>query len=145
MSSRSETQQVSSSPKMTVDYIKEYFRKFTGRGLPETVNVLTATRCANGIGLEGMVSKEDMKEALTIAKAAKESAAALKNELQQVKTELNRLKSKAPGQGGGAGGGGGDDKMTCNFCGKVGHRWAKCPDRAAAAAKEAAPDGQKDE
>jgi hypothetical protein len=135
----SETQLVSSSPKMTVDYIKEYFRKFTGRGLPETVNVLTATRCANGMGLEGMVSKEDLKEVMTIAKAAKEAAAASKNEVNQLKSEINRLKNKGPGGGQEGGGGAGDAKMTCNFCGEKGHRWANCPKRAAQAKESEAP------
>ena len=86
------------------------------------------------------MSEEKLKEVRDVAKAAKAEVASLKNELNQLKTEVGRLKngSKPPG---GGGGGSGDANMVCNFCGQKGHRWSACPARLAAEAdakKEAA-------
>ena len=142
----SETQQVAASPKMLTEYIKEYFRKYSGRGLPVTVDVLIATRCASSLGGEGGVTREELKEIREMAKTAKAEAAAAKNELNQVKQELNRLKNQNGGKGGqGGGGSGSDDNIKCNFCSEKGHRWANCPKRAAAAAKGDGSEQVKDE
>ena len=138
----SETQQVAASPKMLVEYIKEYFRKYSGRGLPVTVDVLIATRCASSLGGDGGVSKEELKEIRDIAKSAKAETAAVKNELNQVKAELNRLKNNGASP---PGGGGKDANIKCNSCGKTGHRWANCPTRLVAEAEGKSNEAAKDE
>jgi hypothetical protein len=121
---------------MVAEYLKEYLRKYAGRGIPVTVDVLIATRCASTMGGGGGVSDEKFKEVRDMAKAARAETASLKNELNQVKSELNRLKSAGGKGGGGEGGGSKDANITCNYCKAKGHRWATCPKRLAEEAEK---------
>ena len=120
-----ETQTVSSDDKVLADYLKEYFRKYPGRGLPEVIDVIIATR-VTGQRASGGISNEQLEKVREMAKAAKNEVAELKRELGSLKSELGRLKAKPGGPGSEQVGKG----PKCHNCGAFGHIAKNCPDKA---------------
>ena len=117
-----EAQTVSSDDKTLAEYIRQYFRKYTGRGIPEFLDVVVATRVTGERALSG-VTADQLKEVLAVAKAAKSDAAGLQRELASLKAEVTRLKSNKPGK----------DKSElgpqCHKCGEFGHIARNCTNK----------------
>lgn len=134
----SETQAISGNdPKILSEYIKEYLKKYVGRGLPVPIDITLITRVTRGLGSG---SSTAVNEALKIAKDAKaraddavKDAAAARTEARKLQGELDRLRSsvakkkedkdpddkekKAKGKG------------KCFICGSPDHQIADCPER----------------
>ena len=79
-------------------YIREYFRKYSGRGIPEVIDVVLATGVTGQRESSGGVSDEKLKEVAAMAKAAKNEVADLKREISSLKLEIRRH-PKGPGAG----------------------------------------------
>ena len=124
-----ETQGICTTDRMLVAYLKEYFRKYAGRGLPTKVDILLVTR-VSGSQFDVGPMAEALKEAKEAAKAAKTEVASLKSEVGSMKAEMARLKTSFSGlrtQGGPPATGNKDKNMVCHICGEKGHRAANCP------------------
>ena len=119
----SETQTISSEDKIMCEYITEYLRKYAGRGLPEVVDIVIATR-VSGSRAGGGVSQEVVKELVSQAKnSLKSQLDTMKSELANLKSELGRVKS-------GANASNTADKLAgvkCHKCGEFGHLARNCP------------------
>lgn len=126
----SETQAICPTEAVLVAYVKEYFRKYPGRGLPTQVDVLVATHCTvssqgdSAINSKVSEAKEAVKAAQRETKELKSEMNTLKQTVKELKAEMGRLKGKSPPK---ESGGEADEpqpwhkKMTCNKCGKKGH------------------------
>ena len=128
----SETQTVSGDDAVLASYIKEWLRKYPGRGIPETLDVILATRVTGQKGIGG-VTAEQLKEVKEMAKAAKAEVGALKREVAGLRSQLGGEK----GQGAGTNKG-----PKCHACGEFGHIARNCPKAKADAREEA---GEKEE
>ena len=122
----SETQTISNDSKIMMDYISEYFRKYAGRGLPEIVDIVVATR-VSGSRSGGGLSQDAVREIVNTAKNAFTAQInQLKQELGAVKSELGRVKNT-----GTPGGPGtqrpGNPNIKCHYCGETGHVARFCP------------------
>ena len=138
----SETQALSQDDDAIVMYLTEYFKKYTGRGIPVTVDVLVALRvfgARSNSGSPALVN--DLKSML---QASKSEISELKRQLDTVKNQMGQMKNNLSngtpaGKGGkGRGGRGGRgiqgagfernlDYVQCHNCGEFGHYAADCP------------------
>ena len=122
----SETQTVSGDDAVLVLYIKEWLRKYPGRGIPETLDVLLATRVSGTKAASGATSAE-LKELKDAVKSAKSEIGELKSELKRMKQSI---RDSAGREGDRTDAGKGKGKgPTCHFCGERGHIAKNCPNK----------------
>ena len=125
-----ETQTVSNDDAILVAYLKAFFRKYPGVGLPTPLDVMLVTR-VTGQRSAGGVSESQFNELKEKHRATKQEVGELKSEINRIKQELGRIKSAA------GGGGGGNDalknkkkdlsKVQCHLCEEFGHFARDCP------------------
>ena len=123
-----ETQSVSQDNAVLVQYLMEYFKKYTGRGIPVIVDVLVAQRVLGSRGTSG-ASGAEMTAFRDSLKSVRDELKEAKRDLASVKAELGRVKSN---QGPRPGPGGATNpfaNLTCHKCGEKGHKAADCPNR----------------
>ena len=129
----SETSAVTSDDKALVEYIKEYFKKYRGRGLPVAVDVIISARINSS--LSGGVSDAQLKDLAKAVKEAKNEAAEAKREAAETRRELNRMRNNRTT---------GSDQESkgpkCHHCGKFGHIARNCPEKAKNKSSEDAAD-----
>ena len=91
-----------------VNYIREYFRVFAGRGLPEPVctSLVMRLRQTGGKGSTKEIEAE-LKKAKDKATAAEESVKSMKNRMKDLEDAVKKVKEGA----------GGKEKMKCFNCG----------------------------
>ena len=132
----SDTSTVSANDEVMCAYLKEWMRKYGGRGIPELVDLKIATRVAGeqaGIGGLSEQDRKELKEAKEEAKLAKQEAASARNEIRQARQAMERINQKGggpppPGKGTGKGNpAGGGGKGKCFICGEEGHQVGDCP------------------
>ena len=89
-----------------VSYIKEYFRVYAGRGLPEPVctSLVMRMRSTGGKGSTKEIEAE-LKKAKDKASAAEESVKTMKNRMKDLEDAVKKVS------------GAGKDKMKCFNCG----------------------------
>ena len=115
-----EAQSISTDDKTLASYIREYFRKYSGRGIPEVIDVILATRVTGQREMGGGLSDEKLKEVAAIAKKATNEVADLRREISSLKSEIRR-NGKGPV--------GGDKEPRgpqCHKCGEFGHIARNC-------------------
>ena len=112
-----EVQQVfATNPDSMIVYVKEYLRRYRGRGFPVTFDVtIFAKSLAGSSGPAKAVLTEDQKDKLNAAKQAVAKVEQLQSKLASLSEKLATLSGRV-GSGGGTSG-----TKTCNFCGKPGH------------------------
>ena len=138
----SEAASVSTEDAVVALYIKEWLRKYPGRGIPSVIDVVLATRVTGQQRATGGASADQVK-------ALKESVSTLRSDLADVKRELNKLKqtvgnlSNSDDTGGG-GGKGPKGKGPCHYCGEMGHIAKFCPNKAPGAGRNKSDDADKD-
>ena len=122
----SEAQSVSSDDAVLKEYLKEWFRKYPGRGIPETLDIVLATRVSGTRG-SGGVSAEQLKELKDALKSNKSELAEVKRELTRLKQEVKAARPKPgePREGEPKGRG-----PKCHHCGAYGHIARNCPEKA---------------
>ena len=119
----SETQTVSSEDSVLVAYILEWMRKYPGRGIPCTIDVVLATRVSGQRGGSGGgVSAEQLKP-------LKDAANSARSEIADLKRELKSLKAQMASMGREAGDGAGKADRLCHICGEPGHIAKFCPEK----------------
>lgn len=134
----SETQAVGGNDqKILSEYIKEYLKKYVGRGVPVPIDIVLITRVTRGLGSGGSSA---VTEAIKMAKDAKaradeatKEAAGWRTEARKIQSELDRLRSICKGlkpvesdkkKG--------KEKLktgACFICGSTEHQMKDCPDR----------------
>ena len=129
-----ETQSLSADDRAMAEYLREYFKKWSGRGLPEVIDVVIATRVA-GSAKSGGASDALIKEFKEALKAVKADAAEAKRLAVALKSDLGQLKSKVGGLKKGDGGPSGKGPK-CHVCGEYGHFKRDCPHQATDDAEE---------
>ena len=130
----SDTSTVSANDEVMCSYLKEWMRKYGGKGIPELCDLKIATRVAGEVAVASGMSDTDrteIKAAKDAAKLAQQEAAASRAEMRQMRTDIAAMKSKGPaggppGKGKGAGKGAGG-KGRCFICGDEGHQVDACP------------------
>ena len=118
----SETQTVSTDDRVVGDYLREFLRKYAGRGIPEILDLAIATR-VTGMRGTGGVTAEQLRDVMAVAKAAKNEVIELKREISSLKSEIRRA-PKGPG--------GGDKEQRgpqCHKCGEFGHIARNCTNK----------------
>ena len=119
-----ETQSLSQDDTVIQQYLLEYFKKYPGRGLPVTVDVLIAQRVLGKQAKVGGASTEQIKSIVAQLKTLQSELASTKSSLASTRNELNQLKAaKNPGPGGL----GRNPNIVCRACGEKGHIEANCP------------------
>ena len=90
-----EAQSITTDERVRAEYIKEYFKKNPGRGLPDVIDVVLATRVTGSHASNG-ASAEVVKEIKDLQKSAKGEIAELLRELSNLRSELGRVRSRHP-------------------------------------------------
>ena len=112
-------------------YVREYMRKYAGRGLPIVLDPVLATRVRGQTSAEGGCSKEELK----VVRLKSESVAAeLNRSLAQLRKDLKEAINNSNvdvGVGPKKKPGGGKDKsgVKCHNCGEHGHYAKNCPNK----------------
>ena len=138
-----EVQSVCQSDELLRLYLKEWFKKYPGRGIPQPIDLILLVRCMNTVSSNLGVSPEirelrDLARSLKIeANQAKAEAASIKNQFAQLKATINLGGGLAGGRAGRGGRGGrgvfgaGFERdlanVKCHNCGEMGHYAANCP------------------
>ena len=122
----SETQSITLDDKVLCEYIREYFRKYAGRGLPVLIDVVISTRVSGQARAASALSSDEKKKVEDSEKRARKaetSVEAVERKVASLERRLAALEGSGP-----AGGGGPDPRgPKCHKCGEFGHIARNCP------------------
>ena len=133
-----EAQAVSFDDKVLRMYLREYFKKYAGRGIPVTVDVLIATRVAGSREASAVTRAQFDKVVGQVVKTNSELVDA-RQMINRLQTRLQKLET---GKKAGSGAFGGLSEVVCHKCGEKGHIAKNCPNKKKGEEKEPDPEAE---
>ena len=114
-----------SDKKLLLGYVKEYIKKYTGRGIPVMLDTVIVARERGRAAVEGGASREELKTVRSKQEAASSEISDLKKALSDLKRELrpprNQKQDEEPPPKN-------KSKVKCYNCGKKGHFASEYPE-----------------